>query len=259
MIIDRADMYGISQLYQLRGRVGRSNRIAYAYLFYPEGRQISELSMKRLQIISNHTELGSGFKIAMKDMEVRGAGNLLGAEQSGDIYSVGFDLYLKLLENAIRKLTEGLQRDENSETYLELEYSGFIPDEYITDESAKMDIYKKIAAVEKESELERLNCELNDRFGPLPDEVRSLISIAEIRIICKKLRVISLKERKGVVQVKFGRLSIVSVDKVMNMIGNSGGRVKLNPSKPDSLLLETGNVGLKGKSIFIRERLESLL
>lgn len=259
MIIDRADMYGISQLYQLRGRVGRSDRIAYAYLLYPEGRQISELSMKRLQTIGSYTELGSGFKIAMKDMEVRGAGNLLGAEQSGDIYSVGFDLYLKLLEDAIRKLTEGSRDDELRESYLELEYSGFIPDGYISDESAKMDIYKKIAAVENDEDLERLHYELHDRYGPLPDEVHSLVSIAEIRIICKKLRVISLKERRGVVQVKFGKLSIISVDKVMSIIGNAGGRVKLSPSKPDSLLFEVGDVELKEKSIFIRKKLESLL
>lgn len=259
MIIDRADMYGISQLYQLRGRVGRSDRIAYAYLFYPEGRQLSELSMKRLQTIGNHTELGAGFKIAMKDMEVRGAGNLLGAEQSGVIYSVGFDLYLKLLEAAIRKLTETAQEDESRETYLELEYSGFIPSGYIDDESVKMDIYKKIAAVEKDEELQQLHHGLHDRFGPLPDEVHSLISIAEIRIICRKLKIISLKERGGVVQIRFGRLSIISAEKVMAMIGNAGGRVKLSPSKPDSLLFEVGDVGLKGKSTFIREKLESLL
>lgn len=259
MIIDRADMYGISQLYQLRGRVGRSDRIAYAYLLYPEGRQISELSMKRLQIIGNYTELGSGFKIAMKDMEVRGAGNLLGAEQSGDIYSVGFDLYLKLLDEAIRKLSKVPGEDESNETYLELEYSGFIPDEYISDESEKMDIYKKIAAVENDEDLEQLNYELFDRFGPLPDEVHSLVSIAEIRIICKKLKIISLKERRGVVQVKFGRISIISADGVMRMIENSDGRIKLNPSKPDSLLLEVGDAGLKEKLTIIKERLEFLL
>jgi len=259
IIIDRADMYGISQLYQLRGRVGRSDRIAYAYLLYPEGRGISELSMKRLQTIGSYTELGSGFKIAMKDMEVRGAGNLLGAEQSGDIYSVGFDLYLKLLEDAIRKLTRDSQSDEDQEAFLELEYSGFIPNGYISDESAKMDIYKKIAAVEDDEDLERLHYELCDRYGPLPDEVHSLVSIAEIRIICKKLRVISLKERRGVLQVKFGRLSIISADKVMAIIEKAGGRVRLSPSKPDSLLFEVGDVGLKEKSTFIRERLESFL
>lgn len=259
IIIDRADMYGISQLYQLRGRVGRSGRLAYAFLLYPEDREISELAMKRLQIISDFTELGSGFKIAMKDLEVRGAGNLLGSQQSGDVYAVGFDLYLKLLEDAIRERTVEGSEDEIPETYLELDYSGYIPDGYIDDESEKMEVYKKIAAVEVDADLERLHAELYDRFGPLPDEVHSLISMAEIRIICRKLKVTHLRERKGNVQITFGKVSLISVDKVMNLMKTGGGRVKLNPTRPDGLLLETGDVGLKEKSEFIRERLEALL
>lgn len=259
IIIDRADMYGISQLYQLRGRVGRSGRLAYAFLLYPEDREISELAMKRLQIISDFTELGSGFKIAMKDLEVRGAGNLLGPQQSGDVYAVGFDLYLRLLEDAIRERTAEELDEEISETYLELDYSGYIPDAYIHDVSEKMEVYKKIAAVEDDADLERLHTELHDRFGPLPDEVHSLISMAEIRVICRKLKVTKLKERKGNVQITFGKLSLISVDKVMNLMKTGGGRVKLNPARPDGLLLETGDVGLKEKSEFIRERLEALL
>lgn len=259
IIIDRADMYGISQLYQLRGRVGRSGRLAYAYLLYPEDRQISELAMKRLQVISDFTELGSGFKIAMKDLEVRGAGNLLGPQQSGDVYAVGFDLYLRLLEDAIRERTAEGEEEEAPETYLELDYSGFIPDSYISDPSEKMEVYKKIAAVSADEDLEALHGELHDRFGALPDEVHSLVSMAEIRIICRKLKVASLKERKGIVQVSFGKVSLISVDKVMNLMKTSGGRVKLNPARPDGIILETGDVGLKEKSEFIKERLSSLL
>ena len=260
IIIDRADMYGISQLYQLRGRVGRSGRLAYAYLLYPEDRQISELAMKRLQVISDFTELGSGFKIAMKDLEVRGAGNLLGPQQSGDVYAVGFDMYLRLLEDAIRERTAGEEeQDETPETYLELEYSGFIPDSYIDDPSEKMEVYKKIAAVESDDDLEALYAELHDRFGPLPDEVHSLVSMAEIRIICRKLKVASLKERKGTVQISFARVALLSVDKVMNLMKTSGGRVKLNPAMPESIIMETGDVGLKEKSEFLKERLGALL
>ncbi|MDR2798783.1 MAG: transcription-repair coupling factor, partial [Treponema sp.] len=140
IIIDRADMYGVSQLYQLRGRVGRSDRVAYAYLFYPQDRSLSEVAMKRLQVISDFTELGSGFKIALKDMEIRGAGNLLGREQSGDIYSVGFDLYLRLLDDAVKRL-EDAQYEAETETLLELEYSGFIPDTYIDSPQEKMEVY----------------------------------------------------------------------------------------------------------------------
>jgi transcription-repair coupling factor (superfamily II helicase) len=168
IIIDRADMYGVSQLYHLRGRVGRSDRVAYAYLFYPKDRALSEVAMKRLQVISDFTELGSGFKIAMKDMEIRGAGNLLGREQSGDIYSVGFDLYIRLLDEAVRRL-EDEHYEAETETLMELEYSGFIPDTYIDSAQEKMEVYKKIAAVKTRAELEMLSFELIDRFGPPPD------------------------------------------------------------------------------------------
>ena len=258
IIIDRADMYGISQLYQLRGRVGRSGRLAYAYLLYPENREISELAMKRLQIISDFTELGSGFKIAMKDLEVRGAGNLLGAEQSGDVSAVGFDLYLKLLDDAIREKS-GEEEENIPETYLELDYSGYIPDSYIQDPSEKMEVYKKIAAVSSEEELEKLYSELYDRFGPLPDEVHSLISLSELRIICRKLNIFSLKERKGKASIIFGKVSLISVDKIMNLINSSAGKVRLDPQNPGGIIIETDKIDLKDKTVFIRERLETLL
>ncbi|MFP4067145.1 MAG: transcription-repair coupling factor [Spirochaetaceae bacterium] len=259
IIIDRADMYGISQLYQLRGRVGRSERLAYAYLFYPEKRALSELAMKRLQVVSDFTELGSGFKIALKDLEVRGAGNLLGREQSGDILSVGFDMYLKLLDEAIRELEESEEEEGPPEPYLELEYTGYIPDSYISEPVEKMEVYKKIAAVGTEEELEAVHGELEDRFGPLPDEVNSLLSLAEIRIICKKLYVSSLKERKGVVEIEFSKLAVVSPDRVLELIQAGGGKVGLDPNRPQVLRLETGTVGLKEKSEFIRSKLSSLL
>ncbi len=122
-----------------------------------------------------------------------------------------------------------------------------------------MEVYKKIAAVEEDVDLERLHAEIHDRFGPLPDEVHSLISMAEIRIICRKLKITNLKERKGNVQIIFGKVSLISVDKVINLMKTAGGRVKLNPARPDGLLMETGDVGLKEKSEFIKERLEALL
>ncbi|MDA3850864.1 MAG: transcription-repair coupling factor [Spirochaetaceae bacterium] len=260
IVIDRADMYGVSQLYQLRGRVGRSNRLAYAYLLYPQDKALTELAMKRLKIINDFTELGSGFKIAMKDMEVRGAGNLLGSEQSGEILAVGFDMYLKLLSEAVenRQKKED-QKEEAPEVYLELDYSGYVPDSYVTDASEKMEIYKKIAAVELEEELNALQAEIYDRFGPMPDELQSLLSLAELRIICKKLWISSLKERKGLARITFARVAKISVDRVMRLITESGGAVKLNPASPDTLLMETNSIGLKEKSEFIRDRLTRLL
>jgi transcription-repair coupling factor (superfamily II helicase) len=257
IIIDRADMFGISQLYQLRGRVGRSDQPAYAYLFYPDRRVISELAMKRLRIVSDFTELGSGFRIALKDLEIRGAGNLLGREQHGDILAVGLDMYLKMLDQAVGELDQG-KKEEPPEVYLELEYSGFIPDSYIAEPMAKMEMYKKIASIAGEPELEAVERELEDRFGPPPEEVRSLFGIAEIRLLCRRLYVSSLKEARGLARVEFSRVAQVSVDRVLRLIAESGGSVALDPKAPQCLLIRTGSVGLKEKSEFISERLSRL-
>ncbi len=250
IIIDRADFYGVSQLYQLRGRVGRSDRQAFAFLLYPDKRALSEIAMKRLQIISDFTELGSGFKIAMKDLEVRGAGNLLGREQSGDIFAVGFDMYLKLLDDAVNALSGAPQEEE--EPYLELEYSGYIPDTYIAMPMIKMEIYKKIASIYRQDELDGLQEELESRFGPMPEELQSLLSLAEIRILCRKLSVSSLKERAGTVSVEFSKVSKISVERLLRLMRESNGRLKLDPKKPNAIILQTKAIGLREKSEFIR-------
>ena len=257
IIIDRADMYGVSQLYQLRGRVGRSDRKAYAYLFYPKNKALTEVAMKRLQVISDFTELGSGFKIAMKDMEIRGAGNLLGKDQSGEVYAVGFEMYLNLLNAAIEKLSSS-DWHAPEEVSLELEYTGFIPDSYILDAETKMEMYKKIASIGSDSELDAVFAELYDRFGSIPDEVNSLLSLAKIRIICNKLSISSLKERNGIVTVEFAELAKVNVDKVLKLVKTNSGKVRLNPTAPNQLILQTGQIDLKAKGDFIREKLSLL-
>ncbi|MEJ2662552.1 MAG: helicase-related protein, partial [Spirochaetia bacterium] len=259
IIIDRADMMGLSQLYQLRGRVGRSDVAAYAYLLYPGKKALTELAMRRLKIISNYTELGSGFKIALKDLELRGAGNLLGREQHGDILAVGFDMYMKLLDEAIAERDKDEQQEQPPELYLELEYTGFIPDSYIQDMMEKMEVYKKIASINTEQDLERVYRELTDRFGALPDELHSILSIAEIRIICAKLFISSIKEKQGRAAVCFARLSRVSAEKVVRLLKESAGTVFLDSHKPQYLFLHTGNIGLKDKSAFIKEKLSFLL
>jgi transcription-repair coupling factor (superfamily II helicase) len=256
IIIDRADNYGVSQLYQLKGRVGRSDRQAYAYLLYPDKRALSELAMKRLQIISDFTELGSGFKIAMKDLEVRGAGNLLGREQSGDIYAVGFDLYLKLLDEAVSRLSGMGQAEE--EPYLELEYSGFIPDGYISVPMIKMEIYKRIASVQSQEEMDSLHEELVERFGPLPEEALSLLSLAEMRVLCRRLSISSLRERNGVVSVEFSKVSKISVEKILRLIRESSGAIRLSPEKPNAIQIQTKAIGLNEKSAYLKERLSFL-
>ena len=259
IIIDRADMYGISQLYQLRGRVGRSDKLAYAYLLYPEHVAMTELAMKRLRIISDNTGLGAGFKVAMKDLEVRGAGNLLGRDQSGEISSVGFDMYLRLIDEAVRSFDDHRKEElDVHDVYLELEYSGFIPDTYIRDQSEKMEIYKKIASVVSESELDTICSELEDRFGPLPDEVESLVSLAEIRVLCGKLYITSMKERNGRIEITFGKLHIINQEKVMRLIKESGGDIKVSPQKV-VLILKSNLVDLKEKSAFLRDKLMQLI
>ncbi len=259
IIIDRADMYGVSQLYQLRGRVGRSDRKAYAYLFYPEHKVLSEVAMKRLQVISDFTELGAGFKIAMKDMEIRGAGNLLGRDQSGDVYSVGFELYVKLLNEAVERLTSQKDYEQQNEVLMELEYSGFIPDTYVHSIQTKMEIYKKVAGIQTRDELDRMFNELEDRFGPVPDEVYSLLSLAEVRIISRKLSITTLKEKKGEITIEFGKVKDIPLDKLMKLIKENSGRIKLDSTKPNVIILSVGKIGLKEKSEFIREKLETLL
>ena len=259
IIIDRADMYGVSQLYQLRGRVGRSDRKAYAYLLYPENKVLSEVAMKRLQVISDFTELGSGFKIAMKDMEIRGAGNLLGKDQSGEVYSVGFDLYVKLLNEAVERLMNSENYEAQNEVLMELEYSGFIPDSYIPNLQTKMEVYKKIAGVQSKDELESMYLELEDRFGPIPDEVYSLLSLAEVRVIAKKLYISSIKESDGVIRIEFSRVSDIKIDRVMKLIKETAGKVRPDPRQPNVILLSAGKIGLKEKSEFIREKLEAMV
>lgn len=258
IIIDRADMYGVSQLYQLRGRVGRSDRKAYAYLLYPKNKSLSEVAMKRLQVISDFTELGSGFKIAMKDMEIRGAGNLLGRDQSGNVYSVGFDMYMRLLNDAVNRLMENESDEKQTEVLMELEYSGFIPDTYVQNPQVKMEIYKKIAAIQTDNEFSSVYLEMEDRFGPIPEEVLSLLSLAQIRIICKKLNIASIKERGGIAEIEFARVSNIDVNKILRLISQGKGNIKLNPQKPNALFLNTKDIGLKEKPDFLKRTLESI-
>lgn len=259
IIIDRADRYGLSQLYQLRGRVGRNDRQAYAYLFYPQGSALSEIAVKRLKIISENTELGSGFKVAMKDMEIRGTGNLLGREQSGQLASVGLDMYIRILDEAIADLQKGGEREEEKEVFLELDYTGFIPDSYIKAPQVKFDIYRKIASIADEKSLQQLNSELADRFGPLPEEVANLLYIAEIKILCRKLSIVHLTDRKGTVTLEFGRVAKLNVEKVMALIALSNKRVNLDPRRMNFMYVKIDAVSLRDKALFLMEQLQRLL
>ena len=180
MIIHDADNMGLSQLYQLRGRVGRSNRTAYAFLMYRRNKMLKEVAEKRLAAIKEYTELGSGFKIAMRDLEIRGAGNLLGAEQSGHMEAVGYDLYCKMLNEAVKE-AKGEVVEERFDTSLDVKVDAFIPPTYISNEFTKLDMYKRIAGIESEEEVEEMLEELIDRFGEPPKSVQNLLTIARLK------------------------------------------------------------------------------
>lgn len=259
IIIDRADNYGISQLYQLRGRVGRSNKASYAYLLYPDQRALSEIAMKRLQVISDLTELGSGFKIAMKDMEIRGAGNLLGRQQSGDIMSVGFDMYVRLLDEAVQERSTEKKTPRAPEVFLDLDYSGFIPDSYITESVAKMEVYKKIASVQNDEELAGVGQELEDRYGPLPEEVQNLLAIADIKAMSKKLHIARIMERAGSIRIEFAYIRVINPEKVARLIVESGGKVTINQKKMNELIIKTETINLIEKAEYLRDRLSMLV
>lgn len=186
MIIHDADNMGLSQLYQLRGRVGRSNRSAYAFLMYKKNKMIKEVAEKRLQAIREFTDLGSGFKIAMRDLEIRGAGNLLGEKQHGHMAAVGYDLYCKMLNEAV-KIEKGISTQEDFNTTVELDVDAYIPPAYILNELQKLDIYKRIAGVETQTEYEDMKEELLDRFGEIPRPADNLLRIAMIRAKAHKL------------------------------------------------------------------------
>ena len=195
MIIHDADRLGLSQMYQLRGRVGRSNRMAYAFLLYRRDKLLKEVAEKRLAAIREFTDLGSGFKIAMRDLEIRGAGNLLGAEQHGHMEAVGYDLYCKMLNEAVKQLKGGTE-EEVYTTVMDLNVDAYIPNSYIPNEYQKLDIYKRIAGIEDEEEMDDMLEELIDRFGDVPRKVQQLLQIAGLKALAHSAYVTAV-EQKG--------------------------------------------------------------
>lgn len=197
MIIHDADRLGLSQLYQLRGRVGRSGRMAYAFLLYRKDKLLKEIAEKRLAAIREFTDLGSGFKIAMRDLEIRGAGNLLGAEQHGHMEAVGYDMYCKMLNEAVKHLKGELSEEDTFTTALDVNVDAYIPDSYIPNEYHKLDIYKRIAAIESEEEMDDMIEELIDRFGDIPKKVELLLEVARLKNLAHQAYVTEVTQ-KGV-------------------------------------------------------------
>ena len=195
IIIHDADQLGLSQLYQLRGRVGRSNRRAFAFLMYKRDKMLKEVAEKRLAAIKEFTDLGSGFKIAMRDLEIRGAGNLLGEEQHGHMDAVGYDLYCKMLSEAVKE-QKGMETEGDFTTAVDLDIDAFIPPEYITDELQKLDVYKRIAAIETQEQKQEMTDELIDRYGEPPKSVENLLEVALLKTAAHKAYVTEIKQKQ---------------------------------------------------------------
>lgn len=218
MIIHDADNMGLSQLYQLRGRVGRSNRTSYAFLMYRRDKMLREVAEKRLSAIREFTDLGSGFKIAMRDLEIRGAGNLLGSEQHGHMEAVGYDLYCKLLNEAVREVQGQSTEQESYETSIDIDVDAYIPDRYIRNETQKMDIYKRIASISGAEDYDDMLEELMDRFGEPPRAVQNLLTVAKLKAEAHSLYITDLNQREN--EIRF-----IMYEKA-----------KIDPSKIDGLL-----------------------
>lgn len=213
ILIDRADRIGLSDLYQLRGRVGRSNVRAYAYFLIPGKDLVSEDAKKRLQAISEMSYLGAGFRLAMKDLEMRGAGNLLGPQQSGHIHAVGFEMYVEMLEKAVAEL-KGVEMKEEWEPSISLKVTARIPEEYIEDMTVRMSVYRRIANAYSPEELSDIEAEMTDRFGAVPDEVRRLLGIMRLKSMARRLSILKISETDRKIRVVFSKDTSVATEKV---------------------------------------------
>ena len=240
IIIDRADALGLAQLYQLRGRVGRDKYKAYGYLFYPSDRVITEDSQKRLRVIEEFTDLGSGFKIALRDLEIRGMGNILGAEQHGHIMTVGYDMYCKLLNEVVKEL-KGEEIEEDFETKISLSVEAYIPESYVANSNQKVGLYKRIAQISSDEESNDVIKELEDRYGKLPMQVRRLMTIAEIKRIAQKLRVKDIASSDKDIVISFDiNKTPIKPDSLIKMVKSQSG-LKLSP--PAQLVISIEGLG----------------
>lgn len=255
IIINRADALGLAQLYQLRGRVGRDKYKAYGYLFYPADRALSEDSQKRLQVIEEFTDLGSGFRIALRDLEIRGMGNILGAEQHGHMMTVGYDLYCKLLEEVVKEL-KGEEVEDDFETKINLAVEAYLPDKYISDSSQKVAIYRRIAQISNDEESADMIKELEDRYGRLPVQVRRLFAISDVKRLSQGLRI------KEVASA--GNDIILSIDaertqlkpaKIVEIV-NSNSKIRLLP--PSQLMINVDGIGQDQTLLAIKNVLHQL-
>ena len=235
IIVYDADHFGLSQLYQMRGRVGRSDRLAHAYLTYRPQKVISEIAEKRLRAITEFTELGAGFKIAMRDLEIRGAGNLLGSQQHGHIAGVGFEMYCRLLDEAVHELREGVQAELPPDPVIELKLDAYIPNDYVEDAMHKIELYQQIAAIRTDEQATDLLDEIIDRFGDPPPALSNLILVAQIKNLARKMGVKSVIQKGDWVEICFTDTPDVNVTGLMSLRTQAPSRVKIAAGPPQMI------------------------
>ena len=229
IIVENADRLGLAQLYQIRGRVGRSDRQGYAYITYRRDKLLSEVADKRLKAIKEFTEFGSGFKIAMRDLEIRGAGSLLGEIQSGHMEQVGYDTYCRLLDEVVKEM-QGVPVKEEKDTQIDINLSSYIPDSYIEDGAQKIEIYQDIALCRNNKEMEDVIDEIIDRYGTMPQEVENLIEIARIKILARKANVLKLVQKQDSIVLNLDKDNITIDEKIINnLIARYNSRIRFSP------------------------------
>jgi transcription-repair coupling factor (superfamily II helicase) len=256
MLINRADRHGLSELYQLRGRVGRSNRRAYAYLLIPQEGELNEIARRRLAALKEFSDLGAGFKIAALDLELRGAGNMLGGEQSGHIEAVGFELYTSMLETAVKEM-KGESAEERVTTQLNLGIPLRIDESYVAEENQRLRLYKKIAGAVSSSAVSEIRAEMEDRYGTLPDATVYLLEAAMLRLECERVGVAQIDRKRGELQIRFAenaaQTSVIDPQQLMRMVARNAKRgAQFTPQgvlkyplaavRPDEVLLEIHEV-----------------
>ncbi|HAL19064.1 MAG TPA: transcription-repair coupling factor [Spirochaetaceae bacterium] len=248
LIVDDATIYGTSQLYQIKGRVGRSSRKAIAYLFYPQKKNVNPTAIARLKVISENKSLGSGFNIAMNDLALRGAGNILSKEQSGHIAEVGFETYMHLLDLCIKSLesgkdADGINVDEEFNVYINIPYSAYVPDTYIGETAVKFILYKQLANAKSEGEIAGILSRIENRYGKLPAPLVELYRINLIKIICKEKRIseISESDDKNVLSLRYAKVKDMKISAVLELVKRKSGKIMLNNSRPNEVLLDCRN------------------
>jgi transcription-repair coupling factor (superfamily II helicase) len=239
IIINRADRFGLAQLYQLRGRVGRERLQAFCYLLVPADGRVDDEAQRRLRALQELTELGSGFKLALRDLEIRGAGNLLGAEQHGHIAAVGYDLYSKLLAEAVQEL-RGDRTGVAVEPVISVSVEGFLPEEYVPEVNQRLAFYKRLAGAAGDDELADLRAELQDRFGPLPEPAEQLVDIVRIRIAARVLGVERVEAGEGKAVITFSPGTSIEPQRLVAAIQASRGRLRMRREFTVEAAIATG-------------------